>query len=382
MDTTATHGTHDTTEAVLYLAFELSSTRWCLGFTVGMGQRPRRRTIEAGDVNALQQELQRAKQRFSLAQDVRVVSCYEAGRDGFWLDRYLKSVKIDNRVVDLSSIEVNRRARRAKTDRLDLDKLLAMLIRYYGGEEKVWRVVHVPTVAEEDWRQLHRSLKTLKRARTRQINRLKGLLASQGVQIEVHPDFLERLAEIRTWDGSQLPNHLRARLQREFERLTFTEQQIKAVEAERLELIRSSDDPFIKKVRQLLLLKGIGVNGAWLFTMEFFAWRQFRNRRQVGALAGLTPTPYASGSSNREQGISKAGNRHVRGLAIEIAWIWLRYQPDSELSRWYQERFGHGNSRLRRIGIVALARKLLIALWRYLETGRVPAGAILKSKPI
>ena len=172
----------------------------------------------------------------------------------------------------------------------------------------------------------------------------------------MHPDFLERLAEIRTWDGLQLPDHLRACLKREFERLTFTEQQIKAVEAERLELIRSSDDPSIEKVRQLLLLKGIGVNGAWLFTMEFFAWRQFRNRRQVGALAGLTPTPYASGSSNREQGISKAGNRHVRGLAIEIAWIWLRYQPDSELSRWYEERFGHGNSRLRRVGIVALAR--------------------------
>lgn len=249
MDTIATHGTHDTTEAVLYLAFELSSTHWCLGFTVGMGQRPRRRTIEAGDLNALQQELQRAKKRFNLAEDVRVVSCYEAGRDGFWLDRYLKSIKIDNQVVDSSSIEINRRARRAKTDRLDLDKLLAMLIRYHGGERQVWHVVHVPTVAEEDWRQLHRSLQTLKRARTRQINRLKGLLASQGVRIEVHADFLELLAAIRTWDGSPLPDHLRARLQREFERLTFTQQQIKAVEAERLELIRSSDDPSIEKVR-------------------------------------------------------------------------------------------------------------------------------------
>jgi len=382
MNTTTADGTDCTTGAVLYLAFELSSTRWQLGFTVGVGQRPRRRTIEAGDVGALQRELALARKRFGLAQEARVVSCYEAGRDGFWLDRCLRSSGIDNRVVDSSSIEVNRRARRAKTDRLDLDKLLAMLIRYHNGEERVWRVVRVPSVAEEDGRQLHRELKTLRRARTRQINRIKGLLASQGVRAEIKHDFLELLAAARTWDGAPLPEHLRARLAREFARLTFTRQQIQAVEAERLELIRSADDPSVAKVRQLLHLKGIGVNGAWLFTMEFFAWRQFQNRRQVGALAGLTPTPYASGSSRREQGISKAGNRHVRGLAIELAWIWLRCQPESELSRWYQQRFGHGNSRLRRVGIVALARKLLIALWRYLETGLVPTGASLKAKPI
>lgn len=382
MNTAATDRIHYTTERVLYLAFELSSKQWKLGFTVGVGQRPRRRTIEAGDLIALYREIEKARKRFGLPEQYQVVSCYEAGRDGFWLHRYLTSLGVDNRVVDSSSIEVNRRARRAKTDRLDLNKLLAMLIRYTCGEEHVWRVVQVPQVAEEDWRQLHRELKTLKRARTRQINRLKGLLAAQGVGIPVNHEFLELMEAARTWNGSPLPSRLRARLVRGFEQLTFTEGQIQAVEAERLEFIRTSDDPCMQKVRQLLCLKGIGVNSAWTFTMEFFAWRRFRNRRQVGALAGLTPTPYASGSSTREQGISKAGNRHIRGLAIEIAWIWLRYQPHSELSRWYQQRFGHGSSRLRRIGIVGLARKLLIALWRYLETGVVPAGAILKAKPI
>jgi transposase len=298
------------------------------------------------------------------------------------LARYLRSIEIDNRVVDSSSIEVSRRSRKPKTDRIDVGKLLAMLIRYHNGEEKAWRVVRVPTVEEEDWRQLHRELKALKRARTRQVNRIKGLLASQGVRMAVKQDFLQLLPEARTWDGKALPGHLRARLEREYERLAFTEQQIQTVEAERLELIRTCDDPCVQMVRQLLRLKAIGPNSAWLFTMEFFGWRQFKNRRQVGALAGLTPTPFASGSRSQEQGISKAGNRHVRGLAIELAWIWLRYQPDSELSRWYQERFGHGNNIQRKIGIVALARKLLIALWRYLETGLVPTGAVLKDKPI
>ncbi len=309
-----------------------------------------------------------------------MVSCYEAGRDGFWLDRYLRSEGIENVIVDAASIEVNRRARRAKTDRLDLGKLLTMLIRYHNGEPKVWHVVQGPTLEQEDRRQLHRELLQLKRERTQHVNRLKGLLVSQeGVRLAVKKDFLNQLASVQLWDGSSLPPGLKARLQREYERLQLVSGQIKALEAERRAAIRHSTDPAVEMVRQLLRLRAIGPNSAWLYAMEFFSWRNFRNRREVGGLAGLTPTPYQSGASDREQGIDKAGNRYIRAMAIEIAWRGLYLQPESELSRWYQDRFGHGSKRMRKIGIVALARKLLIALWRYLETGEVPAGAVLSS---
>lgn len=379
MDTTATCTGHSITGRRLYLALELSNSKWKLGFTVGMGQDPRQRTIEAGDTRALRQEIAQAKQRFSLGPDCPVVSCYEAGRDGFWLHRYLTQEGIENQVVDSSSIEVNRRARRAKTDRIDLGKLLAMLIRYHEGERSVWRTVRVPTVAQEDRRQLHRELTTLKQARTQHSNRIQGLLVSQGVRLRVTPEFPQQLAEARTWDGSPIAPGLQDRLLREFEQWSFIQAQIRALEAQRRELIRTSDDPDIVMVRQLLKLRGIGVNSAWVFVMEVFGWREIKNRRQVGALFGLAPTPYASGSSAREQGISKAGNPLARTMAIEIAWGWLRYQPDSELTLWYQERYGHGNKRQRRVGIVALARKLVVALWRYLTTGLVPTGAILKA---
>ncbi len=379
MDTAATCTGHDTTGRRLYLALELSNTKWKLGFTVGMGQDPRERTIDAGDTRALRHEIAQARRRFCPGQDSPVVSCYEAGRDGFWLHRYLTKEGIENQVVDSSSIEVNRRARRAKTDRIDLGKLLSMLIRYHEGERSVWRTVRVPTVKEEDRRQLHRELATLKQARTEHSNRIKGLLVSQGVRLRVTPEFPQQLAEARTWDGSLLPQGLVDRLLREFERWSFTQAQIRALEAQRRELIRTSDDPDIVMVRQLLKLRGIGENGAWVFVMEVFGWREIKNRRQVGALFGLAPTPHASGSSAREQGISKAGNPLARSMAIEIAWSWLRYQPDSDLTLWYQRRFGHGNKRQRRVGIVALARKLMVALWRYLTTGLVPTGAVLKA---
>jgi transposase len=330
----------------------------------------------------LQEEIKRAKQRFGLAETVRVVSCYEAGRDGFWLHRYLVSEGIENIVVDSASLEVNRRKRRVKTDRVDLGKLLTMLIRYHSGEEKVWHVVRVPSVAQEDGRQLHRELSSLKRERTRHINRIKGLLVSQGVRLEIKKDFPQQVSQAKLWDDSPLPPGLQARVLREFTRIELINEQIKALEAERREIIRTATDPQTEMIRRLLRLRGIGPTSAWLFVKEFFGWRQFRNRREVGALAGLTPTPHQSGDGYREQGIDKAGNRHIRAIAIEIAWAWLRFQPESALSRWYQERFGHGNSRMRRIGIVALARKLLIALWRYLETGEVPEGAVLKSAPV
>lgn len=362
---------------VLHLAFELGQAKWKLGFTTGLGQRPRERTMAARDLPVLAQEIQRAKERFGLPAAVRVVSCYEAGREGFWLHRWLGAQGVESHVVDSASIEVNRRKRRAKSDRLDVGKLLYQLVRYLAGERKVWSVVRVPTVAEEDQRQLHRELLTAKRDRARVTNRMKGLLANQGVVLEVVAGFLGELAVVELWDGTALPPGLRARLEREWAKVALLTGQIRELEGERAEAIRTDPAPAVELVRQLLRVRGIGVNSAWLYVMEFFGWRQFRNRREVGGLAGLTPTPYQSGELSREQGIGKAGNRYIRAMAIEIAWGWLRFQPESALSRWYQERFGQGSSRIRRIGIVALARRLLVELWRYLETGAVPEGAVL-----
>jgi transposase len=261
---------------------------------------------------------------------------------------------------------------------LDVGKLLNMLVRYQQGEQKVWSVVHVPDVGEEDQRQLHRELMALKREQTHHVNRLKGLLVSQGVVMEVKTEFVEELERIKLWDGSSIPSGLHTLLVREQERLLLVREQIHQVQVTRKEALRTSKDPAIEQVRRLLQLKGIGINSAWIYVMEFFAWRAFHNRRELGSLAGLTPTPYASGERTRERGISKAGNRPVRAMAIEIAWSWLRNQPNSQLSRWYRKRFAKGGSRVRRIGIVALARKLLIALWRYVEEGIVPEGAQLK----
>jgi transposase len=370
---------YTTNQSHLYMAFELSQNKWMLGFTIGFGQRPRLRTIVARDLAALQNEIRLARERFGLGADVPVISCYEAGRDGFWLHRYLTSLGVNNHIVDSASIEVNRRAKQAKTDKLDLGKLLTMLMRYEVGETKVWRVVHVPNPEVEDHRHLHRELTDLKEQRTQHINRIKGYLSNQGICLEVDEDFPEIVAHQRLWNGESLPSGLRARLVCEFQRFQLIQQQIQALEAERRETLRHSMQPEMEQVRRLVRLRGIGINCAWLYVMEFFSWRAFRNRREVGALAGLTPMPHRSGEEDHELGISKIGNRHIRAMAIEIAWIWLRYQPNSELSLWYQRRFGKGSKRLHKIGIVALARKLLIALWRYLEFGTLPAGAVLKS---
>ena len=363
----------------LYLAFELGQARWKLGFTPGLGQRPRERTIPARDLERLVAEGARAKERFGLPPGTPVVSCYEAGRDGFWLHRFLVAQGIASHVVDSASIEVNRRRRRAKSDRLDVGKLLYQLVRYRAGERKVWSVVHVPTEAAEDGRQLHRELLTLKRNRARVTNRIKGLLANQGVGFELGADFPAVVTQVRRWDGSSLPPGLRTRLAREWAKVGLLTEQIHHLEAERRERLRTAVEPEVDQVRQLLRLRGIGENSAWLYVLEFFGWRGFRNRREVGGLSGLTPTPYQSGAQSREQGISKAGNRYIRAMAIEIAWGWLRFQPESALSQWYQARFGQGSCRVRRIGIVALARRLLVELWHYLETGAVPAGAVLKA---
>jgi transposase len=364
----------------LSLAFELGNREWKLGFTTGFGQPPRERTIAARDMPALATEIAEAKRRFALPVSARVLSCYEAGRDGFWLHRALTQQAVENLVVDSASIEVNRRARRAKSDRLDVRKLLTMLLRYDAGERRVWSVVHVPTPVEDDRRQLHRELTRTKRDRARVTNRIKGLLASQGVPLATLQDLPTQLPTVRLWDGTPLLPGLVARLDREWAKVTMLTAQMRTLQAARRALLRTAAaDPAVAQVRQLLALRAIGPESAWLYVMEFFSWRQFHNRREIGALAGLTPTPYQSGDLQREQGISKAGNRHIRAMAIEIAWAWLHYQPTSALAHWYNTRFGHGSSRVRRIGIVALARKLLIALWQYLETGVPPEGAVLKA---
>jgi transposase len=365
-------------QAVLHMALELGEARWKLGFTTGLGQKPRRREIAARDTEVLWCEIQAAKERFGLAAEAPVVSCYEAGREGFWLHRWLVSKGVGNEVVDSSSIQVPRRKRRAKTDRLDVEKLLKMLVRWAQGERDVWGVVRVPTVEEEDGRQLHRELEELRQEQTAHSNRIGGLLASQGLAISVNRHFPKALKEARLWDGQPLPADLHQRLLREFERMQKVNRQIRVLEQERGRRIRKrDDDPAVAQVRQLMRLKGIADNSSWLYVHEVFAWRKIRNRRELGALVGLTGSPYQSGALDHEQGISKAGNGRMRAMAIEIAWGWLQFQPQSALTLWYQRRFGHGAKRLRRIGIVALARKLLVALWRYLQSGVPPEGAEL-----
>jgi transposase len=358
--------TTDAMPETLLLALDLGNRTWKLGFTVGGGALPPRiRTIPARDLDALAQELVTAKARFGLAPDAPVASCYEAGRDGFWVHRALTTRGITNVVVDSASIDVTRRARQAKSDRLDTAALLAKLGRYVAGERGVWSVVHVPSVDDEDRRQLHRELFTMTRERTRVVNRVKGLLALHGVVLETPrglPATMPVFPELAGWNGAPLPPAAHVRLVREWRRLTFLRGELRTLVVARQALLRTGTDPVVPMVRQLLALRGIGEVSAWIYTTEFFAWRQFRNRRQVAAAAGLCSTLRASGDVSREHGISKAGNRYMRALAIELAWSWLRRQPQSALSRWYRERFAAGGPRVRRIGIVAVARKLLIAL--------------------
>ena len=376
--TAAYTGNVSTPGGVLHLAFELGWTHWKLAFTIGYGQKPRQRTIRARDLAALEQEIAKAKKRFQLADAAPVVSCYEAGRDGFWLHRYLTARGIANVIVDSASIEVNRRKRRVKSDKLDADKLVNMLIRYRAGERKVWSVVWVPSVVDEDQRQLHRDMQELKDDQTRHNNRIKGLLASQGLALEVVDELLPSwLGAARLWDGTALGADLQRRLVREYERWQFVHRQVLDLTRERRRRMLCDATAHVDKVRRLLGLAGLGVNGAWLLVYEFFAWRELQNRKQAGALVGLTGTPYQSGGHEREQGISKAGSKRMRKMLVELAWCWLRWQPESALSQWYARRFGTGQGAARKIGIVALARKLIIALWKYLERGEIPAGARL-----
>lgn len=362
------------TEAVLYMALELSNEKWRLAF--GDGSRQRQVGIAAGAIGELLEQLGKVKARWEMPAATRVVSCYEAGRDGFWLHRQLVELGIDNQVVDAASIEVSRRARRAKTDRLDAQALLEKLMRYAHGERRVWRVVRVPDPEWEDLRQLHRERGQLLKDRTRSRNRMIGKLVAQGIRLVPGKGFIQALGEVRLFDGRALPPNLKAGLIREWERLQVVEAQLRAVEAEIRALLKGAEG--LAAVRALLALPGVGWVGAWTLVLELFGWRQIANRRELAALVGLVPAPYNSGSMVRDQGISKAGNRRVRALLIQLAWLWLRYQPQNKHSRWFQERFGGGSKRQRRIGIVALARRLVIDLWRFLESGVVPEGTRVK----
>jgi transposase len=375
--TAITNENCNTAPRPLYLALELGWTKWNLGMSTGIATPPRQRVIAARDTASLLAEIARAKERFRLPPEAPVVSCYEAGRDGFWLHRFLLAQGIDNQIVDSCSIEVNRRRRRAKSDGLDVGKLLTMLIRYQQGEKDACRIVRAPSVEDEDQRQLHREILALNIESTRHINRIKGLLAGCGIDVGVGHTLPELLSRTRLWDDSPLPPELHQRLLREHARWELVKRQILDLESLRYRRIRQDETPHIDLVRRLMELRAIGAGSAWLFVREFFGWRKIRNRRELAALAGLTPTPYQSGDTEHEQGISKAGNHRMRWMLVEIAWSWLRYQPKSQLSLWYQRRFGQASARQRKTGIVALARKLLVALWKYLDCGEIPEGAEL-----
>jgi transposase len=368
---------HSGSERTLLVALELGGTRWKLTASSG-GTKLTETNIAAGEVEGLWRAILAAKGRPGLPAAAPVVTCYEAGRDGFWLHRELERRGARNLVVDSSSIEVNRRARRAKTDRLDGRKLLSMLGRAEAGERAVWRVVRVPTVEQEDARRVHRELERLTKERTGHVSRIRALRALHGVGRGGGQGGVARWATLPQPDGTPLPPLLRAEIEREVKRWELVAAQIREIEAQRRQRLQQDESVAARQVRQLTRLTAIGETSAWLMAQEIFAWRQIRNRREAGALVGLTPTPYASDGSAREQGVSKAGNRHVRRVLIQISWTWLRYQPHSALSRWFQARFGPGSGRMRRVGIVALARRLFIALWRFLAFGLVPEGARLR----
>jgi transposase len=368
------------TEKVIYVALELSQSTWKIGIGTKLGEKVRIRTIETGDRESVKHEIAAARKRYRVGESAQIKSCYEAGLDGFWVHWWLTGEGVENIVVDPSSMKVERRARRAKTDRLDVQELLRYLIQYDRGDRGVWKAVHIPSEEEEDQRHLHRQYKSFQRDLGRHRNRIYGLLKTQGVSLRISGNFSEKLSQVRKWDGEPLRPGLQGRIKREYAQWQKVRAQLLEMAKERKELIATGQSAALQQVGQLMQLKGIGENGAWLLVMEFFGWRKFQNQRQVGAAAGLVSSPYASGSSYRDQGITKAGNGWVRAMMIQLAWLWLRYQPHSTLSKWWMERYGHASRRERRKGIVALARKLLIGLWRYLEKGEIPEGAELKPK--
>src|SRR5712691_8943692 len=361
-------------EPTLYVAFELGKKDWKLAMTSGFGVAPRLRSVASGEWRDVERAMAQARARFGLPATAPVVSCYEAGRDGFWIHRALQQRGIRNRVVDSASIEVNRRARRAKTDRLDALKLVMMLVRVCCGEQRVWSEVRVPSVAAEAARQVSRERTALTQEQTRLTNQVRGWLATWGATLpRQRPSGW--WTTVRDWAGAPLPVEVQARLARAEARRAVLEGQIAELEGQQQAAVTTAAPA--SALRQLVQLKGVATTGASVLLDEGLVWRAFRNRREIGGFLGFAPTPYASGESAREQGISRAGNNRLQSISIQLAWNWVRWQPVSALTLWYQKQFGTGK-RARRIGIVAVARKLVIALWRYVTTGVVPAGAILK----
>jgi transposase len=360
-------------EQTLYVAFELGKKDWKLAMTSGFGVAPWLRSVASGDWRGVERALAQGRARFGLPASASVVSCYEAGRDGFWIHRALVARGIRNCVVDSASIEVNRRARRAKTDRLDALKLVMMLVRVCLGERRVWSEVHVPSVTAEAARQVSRERTALTQEQTRLTNQMRGWLATWGAALPRRrpPAWW---TTVRDWAEAPLPVEVQARLARAEARLAVLEAQVAELDGQQHAAMTTAP---AGALHQLVQLKGVATTGASVLLDEGLVWRAFRNRRQIGGLLGFAPTPYDSGESAREQGISRAGNNRLQAISIQLAWNWVHWQPHSALTQWYRAHFGTGK-RARKIGIVAVARKLVIALWRYVTTGVVPVGAILK----
>jgi transposase len=364
-------------EKRLFVAMELSNKKWKLSF--GDGSRERERSLPARSESVLLREVTVAKEKLGLAAEAAVVFCYEAGRDGFWIARMLQKHGFTCRVMDPASIEVPRRARTRKTDRLDAQKLLKLLLRAeLWGESGAFSTVRVPSEEQEAQLRVHRERERLVKERTGHRARIKSLVVLHG--IEVGNPATVRLDELRDWEGKPLPALLRDELQHEQQRLVMVEEQLDGLEKSQAAALVNPESPALQKARKLQQLKAVGLQSSWILSHECFAWRTFRNRKQVGSFAGLTGTPFDSGETLREQGISKAGSGRVRTTMIELAWGWLRWQPQSALSKWFVDQYVRGGGkRSRRKGIVALARKLLVALWKYVEQDQLPEGALLKA---
>ncbi|WP_262032558.1 IS110 family transposase [Microvirga sp. Mcv34] len=371
--------------ATIFVSLELSRAVWLVtALLPGSNQKMSRHQVPGGDLAGLLSrfaELQR-KAQARTGEFARIVVIQEAGLDGFWIHRVLESEGIESHVVDPASIAVSRRHRRAKTDRIDGEALVRTLLAYKRGEPRVCAMVRVPTPDEEDQRRLCRELKTLVSERVRHVNRLRGLFFSQGIADydPRRPDQRARLDELRTGDGRALPPHLKAVARRELEVIELLDRQIEAVKAERDALLAAAQTAEVpsKAVGILLGLKGIGSGFAGALWSEGL-FRHFDNRRQVAAYAGLAPTPWKSGRIDHEQGVSKAGNPRLRAILVEMAWLWLRHQPGSALSLWFHDRVRRLGGRMKKATIVALARKLLVALWKYVTQGVVIDGAALKA---
>ena len=367
-------------ERSVYAALELSKNSWLLAIQVPGRDNPSLHPIKGGDAEGLMAKLGAARERVAkvTGQTPTVTLCYEAGYDGFWLARFLEQRGIECLVMEPASLQVNRRARRVKTDRIDVERILHTLISWCRGERHVCSMVVIPSVEEEDLRRSHRERDRLIRERTAHINRIKGLLFGQGIRgINVKSRYKTLTpAALVTADGRPLPERLGREIAREIERLALVQAQIVGIEHER-DHPATSCVATERKRHDLLRLKGLGPALSSTLTREVY-YRQFTNRRQVASYIGITPSAYDSGDGHRSQGISKAGNRLARVAMIEAAWLWLRHQPDSALSQWFHDRTQGQKGRIRRVMIVALARKLAIALWRYLETGLIPEGAVVK----